>query len=193
MLIQIPYLQRFSVYLGHPTYALVVILFSMILATGLGSLLSERLRFRSRLALAALPLTIAATVIAATLLLQPAIDATIRQTFERRALIVLAFTAPLSLLLGCCFPVGMRLASRGLASETPWMWAANGACSVLASSLAVALSMWAGIDTSLYAAAGCYATLAIPALILSALGDRGGRLPVLGLPTPPTTPGVCDG
>jgi hypothetical protein len=70
----------------------------------------------------------------------------------------------------------MRLSSRDLESETPWMWAANGACSVLASSLAVALSMWAGIDTSLYVAAGCYATLAIPALILHGIGERGRAL-----------------
>ena len=40
MLIQIPLMQRFSVYLGHPTYAVAVILFSMILATGVGSYLS---------------------------------------------------------------------------------------------------------------------------------------------------------
>ena len=44
MLVQIPLIQRFSVYLGHPTYAVAVILFSMILATGVGSLLSDRLR-----------------------------------------------------------------------------------------------------------------------------------------------------
>ena len=43
MLVQIPYMQRFSVYLGHPTYAVVVILFSMILFAGAGSMLTELL------------------------------------------------------------------------------------------------------------------------------------------------------
>ena len=41
MMIQIPYMQRFSVYLGHPTYAIAVILFSMILFTGIGSSISD--------------------------------------------------------------------------------------------------------------------------------------------------------
>ena len=40
MLAQVAFLQRFSVLLGHPTYALVVVLFSMILFAGLGSFAS---------------------------------------------------------------------------------------------------------------------------------------------------------
>ena len=41
MLAQVAFLQRFSVLLGHPTYALVVVLFSMILFAGLGSFASD--------------------------------------------------------------------------------------------------------------------------------------------------------
>ncbi len=60
MLVQVAFMQRFSVYLGHPTYSVVVILFSMILATGLGSYLSDRLPVeRSRRVLIAFPLAIA--------------------------------------------------------------------------------------------------------------------------------------
>ena len=40
MLIQIGLLQRFSVYIGHPTYTLAIVLFSMLLFTGAGSFLS---------------------------------------------------------------------------------------------------------------------------------------------------------
>jgi hypothetical protein len=42
MCAQVAFLQRFSVLLGHPTYALVVVLFSMILFAGLGSFVSDR-------------------------------------------------------------------------------------------------------------------------------------------------------
>ena len=37
MLVQMAVLQRFSIYLGHPTYTLSITLFSMILFAGLGS------------------------------------------------------------------------------------------------------------------------------------------------------------
>ena len=41
MLAEIALLERFSVYLGHPIYSLGVCLFSLILASGLGSLASD--------------------------------------------------------------------------------------------------------------------------------------------------------
>src|SRR5262245_66381638 len=44
MMVEIALLQRMSVFLGHPTYALSVVLFSLILWTGLGSMASERVR-----------------------------------------------------------------------------------------------------------------------------------------------------
>jgi hypothetical protein len=46
------------------------------------------------------------------------------------------------------------------------MWGVNGACGVLASISAVAISMWAGIHVSLILAAACYAALALPAVVL---------------------------
>jgi hypothetical protein len=165
MLIQIPYLQRFSVYLGHPTYALVVILFAMILSAGLGSLLSERLSIDRRSTLVALPALIAVVLFVVTRTLQPAIDATIHHGLFARALVVVAFTTPASLLLGCCFPVGMRLAGRLDGNMTPWLWGVNGAAGVLASSVAVAISMWSGIHTSLHLAILCYAAL-IPLVLV---------------------------
>src|SRR5207253_3365134 len=44
MMVEIALLQRMSVFLGHPVYALSVVLFSLILWTGFGSMASERVR-----------------------------------------------------------------------------------------------------------------------------------------------------
>jgi hypothetical protein len=63
MLIQIALLQRFSIYLGHPTYTLSIILFSMLLFTGLGSLASDRLDLRTNGLFRFVPLLIAITVV----------------------------------------------------------------------------------------------------------------------------------
>ena len=65
MLVQIPLVQRFSVYLGHPTYAVSVVLFSMILAAGAGSLCSDLVPIERRAGwLVAIPLAIAALLVA---------------------------------------------------------------------------------------------------------------------------------
>jgi hypothetical protein len=173
MMIQIPYMQRFSVYLGHPTYAIAVILFSMILFTGIGSWISDHAPVETRPSLIyGIALVIAAAILVITLSTQSIIDRTIQLPTLARCMIVVAMIGPLSVLLGFCFPIGMRLVGRVSESAMPWMWGVSGAMGVLSSILAVALSMWVGIHMSLYLAVACYAGLVIPARILWASGQE---------------------
>jgi hypothetical protein len=161
MFVQIPFLQRFSVLLGHPTYTFSIVLASMIFFTGAGSFVSDRLRLDGRLPML-LPVAIAAALVVIQWGIGPAIAASAGESLPGRTLTVLAFTAPLSLLLGGAFPIGMRLVGRLAPSATAWMWGVNGACGVMASTLAVAVSMWVGIDANLMLAAALYAALVAP-------------------------------
>ncbi len=173
MLVQVPLMQRFSVYLGHPTYAVVVILFSMILSAGIGSFVSDRVPAeRSTLAVLLFPLAIAAVLFGVTRAIQPVIDRTIESGFALRTLLVIALVAPASLLLGFCFPIGMRLVRRISVEATAWMWGVNGACGVLGAVIAVGISMWGGIQLNLLVATGLYALLVVVTPILRAMGAR---------------------
>lgn len=167
MLIQIGLIQRFSVYLGYPTYAVSVVLFSMILATGLGSLLSERAPVeQSRAWVIGLPLLTAVMLAVLTRVLQPILIGTIGSELTTRCLISILVIAPVALPLGMFFPSGMRLVRRLSDDAMPWMWGVNGAAGVLASVSAVAVSMWLGIHANLLLALGCYALLMLPMLAL---------------------------
>jgi hypothetical protein len=168
MFVQIPFLQRFSVYLGHPTYTFSIILFLMILAAGLGSLASERIDVRRSRRLAFLPLGIALLVIVEMLLLQPSMDLTLGWALAGRTLVVAGFVVPLAFALGCCFPIGLRLTGEHSDRVTAWMWGVNGASGVMASIVAVMVSMWLGIHANLLIAAALYATLALPLRRLAA-------------------------
>jgi hypothetical protein len=168
LLVQIPFLQRFSVYLGHPTYTFSIILFLMILSAGLGSVASERIDVDRSRRLSWLPLGIGAAVLAETLLLQTAIQLTVGWGLPGRTLVVAAFVAPLAFAMGFCFPIGLRLLRNHSDSVTAWMWGVNGACGVMASILAVMISMWAGIHMNLLIAAGLYALLVLPMRRLAA-------------------------
>lgn len=176
MLVQVALVQRFAVYLGHPSYTLAVVLFTMILAAGLGSLASERLPVPSRRALA-LPPAVALVILGAWAALEPLMAATLRRGLASRALVVVAVTAAVSVLLGFCFPVGVRLLGRLSPRSVAWMWGVNGACSVLASILALAASMWIGIDANLWAAAALYALLLVPMRGLAAEAGPAGAQP----------------
>ena len=167
MMVQIPLMQRFSVYLGHPVYAVAVLLFSMILAAGAGSFLSDRIEVRrgSRWTLL-IPAVIVSLLALIYVIAGPLITATISQGLFVRCLIVVVLVSLPALPMGMCFPLGLRLFREYSSQCLPWMWGMNGATGVLASVFAVAISMWSGINTSLLVAIASYALLAIPARIL---------------------------
>lgn len=167
MSIQIPFLQRFSVFVGHPIYTFSVILFTMILFAGIGSLLSDRIALEGRRWHLGVPLSIAGLIGLLLLALPPLLDAGAGLGLMGRCAIVVAVVAPLSTLLGFCFPIGMRLVARISTDATAWMWGVNGAFGVLASILAVVVSMAWGIHANLLVAAGLYLLLAIPARLLA--------------------------
>ncbi|MDZ4774142.1 MAG: hypothetical protein SGI72_13515 [Planctomycetota bacterium] len=143
-------LQRFVLYLGHPSYATTVILASLLLGMGIGSTISPRFgldRLRRYGFVAAIVL------VAMVAITRPLFDATLSWPIEVRIGLSLAMLAPLGGLLGLFFPLGML---RFGDAEKPWFWAINGAFGVVASVLSLALSMQFGFTTVGYASAVMY-------------------------------------
>lgn len=166
MFAQIALIQRLSVFLGHPTYALGVLLFTMILSSGCGSLLSERLPVTRRAWLLLCPLVAGASLWALDLGLSAVLGRMITSGQGARIAVAVALIAPLGLVLGFFFPTGMRLARDAGSAETPWFWALNGVFGVLCSAAAVLVSLYFGISTNLRIAGICYVSVAVFALAL---------------------------
>ncbi len=156
LLVEMPLLQRFILYLGQPAYAFTLVLFSLLFFSGLGSRMSARLRLQHALSLlvgmlALLPLWLP-RLFALSLGLPLAL---------RLGLAVLVL-APCGFLMGIPFPAGIRhmtprLGRQASPLEIAWVWAVNGAASVLASILAAWLALSFGFAQTLYAGAACYA------------------------------------
>ncbi len=149
-------IQRFVLFLGFPTYALSVVLFALLVFTGVGSLLSERLVDRRRgliVALAAATLI----VVAAAFALQPLLRALIDLPFGVRVLLTVVLLAPAGVLLGMAMPVGLRRLAGLYPSGVPWAWGINGVTSVLGSVLAIFVAINWGFTVATLLAAACYA------------------------------------
>jgi hypothetical protein len=159
MMVEIGLLQRMSVFLGHPIYSLSVLLFSLILATGLGSLLSEKIRLDTRTKFASWAVLVAAYIMALPLWFEDVLLAFGHADLYGRAALCVATIAPAGLLMGFGFPTGMRLISAIDRRPTPWFWGINGVAGVLASIVAVASSIAFGISTTLTVGASCYLLL----------------------------------
>lgn len=160
MFVEIGLIQRLSTFLGHPVYGLAIGLFGIILATGIGSLVSEYVRLDSPA-----KIMLWAGLLAAYLIALPLWFPNLVAEFEGRSLVVRALMAlsailPSGILMGFAFPAGMRLVNAIDRQPTPWFWAVNGASGVLAASATVMISMAFSINTSLWLGGACYILIA---------------------------------
>jgi spermidine synthase len=156
MMVEIGLLQRMTVFLGHPIYSLSVLLFSLILTTGLGSFLSEKLALDSRAKIATWVILTGGYLMFLPFVLRELFTAFNDATVTVRAVICVLSIMPAGLLLGFGFPTGMRLISAIDSRPTPWLWGINGATGVLAAISAIAVSLALGITATLILGALCY-------------------------------------
>ncbi len=169
--VEIVLIQRFVLFLGHPTYALTVVVFLMLLSSGVGSVvsrawLSRVLRVRWILG------GIIAAVVLHIFILPLVLVSLVGLHILLKLLLSTALLVPLGFLMGMPFPTGLR-ALAGSWDSVPrddglggvawpaentleWAWAMNAAASVLGSVLAMVLAVHFGLNVALACAAGAY-------------------------------------
>jgi len=162
ILVEIALIQRFVLFLGHPTYALTVVVFLMLLSSGAGSAASGRLLARTtqvRPVLAAIVVGVGTYILA----LPRVLGTLVGLPFPAKLLISGLLLAPLGFGMGMPFPTGLRqiaVAERGptaqAGSTIEWAWAMNAASSVLGSVLAMVVAIQFGLSAALAGGAAAY-------------------------------------
>jgi hypothetical protein len=161
MLIEVALLQRFVLLLGHPVYSLTVTLFSLLVGTGLGSMLSRRAsdaRLRRTAALACVAIAAIALVWGSALPF--VVRAAVGWPLAARIVLAAALMVPAGLVMGVPLPTGVRLVAARQPELVPWAWGINGALSVLGATLAVFVAMNWGFLVTLACGAAIYACAA---------------------------------
>jgi hypothetical protein len=157
-LVEIAFIQRFVLFLGHPTYALTVVVFLLLLSSGVGSLASRK--WLKDTARAWLPLLlIAADLLLYVFALPPVLNGLVGMPFVVKLGISAVLLVPLGLAMGMPFPTGLRaLASSGSddGNSIEWAWAMNAASSVLGSVLAMVIAIQFGLNVTLACGAAAY-------------------------------------
>ena len=162
MFAEIAMIQKLSVFLGHPVYALGILLFTVIASTGIGSFLSDRIPLTRTPFNIIFPVLTALAIVAQKFVLSIMVSNMIAEPITTKALACVAAIFPLGILLGFFFPTGMKFFKPLVADDTPWFWALNGIFGVLSSALAVFISIYFGISFNFFIAAGCYILIALP-------------------------------
>jgi hypothetical protein len=158
MFIEMASIQRMTLFLGHPVYGLTVILFTLLLGAGIGSYFSHSKDSgaapNARDAIRLMILLILLGVYGA--ILPPLLVALRDQTNLARIAFAFASLFPLGLFMGMPFPIGFKTVREHFSGLAPWFWATNGATSVCATVISVAISMFYGISFCFWVGVGCY-------------------------------------
>jgi hypothetical protein len=162
ILIEVALIQKFVLFLGHPTYALTVVIFSLLLASGLGSYWSRRRP------LPPYAVAVATAVLAGVLV--PLLTVGVGWPFAVRVALTVLLLAPLGFLMGMPFPTGLARLEESYPQAIRWAWSLNAAASVLGSALAIFCAIYLGLTLTLLLGALFY---------VAAAGLRRGLTPKL--------------
>jgi spermidine synthase len=186
ILVEVAFIQRFVLFLGHPTYALTVVIFLLLLSSGAGSLASRH--WLPNTARAWIPLTcLIAGIGVYTWVFSGLLIDRVGLPFMAKFAVSSFVLVPLGFVMGMPFPTGLRALAKTLPAELPaaqlgkpanpegdaaecveWAWAMNAGASVLGSVLAVVIAIHFGLNVTLACGGGAYlAALALfPTLAL---------------------------
>jgi predicted membrane-bound spermidine synthase len=156
ILIELAILQKLILLIGNPTMTFAILLFTLLLSSGSGSLVSSKIVRNSTRNLVFVISGIAAFGTLYAALLPSIIYSTISEPFEVKAMVSVAVLAPIGFLMGMPLPTGMRLLKEYRPAYIPWMWAVNGAFSVLGAVLSIMLGIMYGSSEAMMLGVSIY-------------------------------------
>ncbi len=183
IVIEIGMMQRFSLFLGHPMYALIVILFTVLVASGIGSLAIRSTPEAESLTKIKRHIFLLCVLIAAYHIALPTIfHAFAAAPLFLRILLTVVLLTPMGFWMGSLLPLGIQGAPSAFQSLIPWAWGINGAASVLGSILAMLLALHIGFSYAIF--------VGIVVYLFGLLMLRGTEVPPAmkeAVPSPQTT------
>jgi hypothetical protein len=158
MAAEIALIQQLTLLLGHPVYAVAMVLAAILICSGLGSAWSDRFApSRAQIlgaTLASVLALLAAVLLDLVHLLQPA-------SILMRCAVAAVLLAPIATVMGTMFPLGLRAIAGDESVRIAWAWAANGFASVVAAPLAALIAVESGSRVLLLVAATAYVAAAL--------------------------------
>ena len=159
MLIEVSLIQRFTLFLGFPTYSLTVTLCALLVSTGIGSLWAQRRAGELAVTVRVLSVVLAVLLTFHAFALPPVLIHAIGWPLPARVALAAAALLPLGTGLGMFMPIGLRAVARTTTHPeefVAWSWAVNCFCSVVSSVLATILAMTIGFTAVLLTALAIY-------------------------------------
>ena len=162
LFIELAFIQKFTLILSQPLYAVAVTLCAFLIFSGLGSLYAQKKIYTTSPGNIQTLLNRSVTLICAITLIYifafPHITDTIMAMSEpARITAAILLAAPLSFAMGMPFPLGLTATRNNDPQLMPWAWGINGCASVLSAILAILLAIEIGFSGVMLTAVFFYA------------------------------------
>lgn len=148
MLVEIVLMQKYQLYLGSPIYSMIIVLTSIFIFSGAGSLLSGKLSDSfKKMFILAIPLLL--------IIYSPMLKIIFKQTmsfnFSLKTIFSLLSLAPLFICMGVPFPFGLNKIKNNISPKFAALaYGINGAFSTIGVTLSLLLSVYYGFSITFY-------------------------------------------
>jgi len=149
ILIEVALIQKFVLFLGRPTYALAVVIFSMLLSSGAGSASTRRLLGKSEGRLIKTLGCVAILAAIEALLVSPLLTALVWLPLALKCILTVFMITPLGFVMGMPFPAALQRLEEWHAPSVRWAWSLNAASSVMGSVAALVGAIYLGLIQTL--------------------------------------------
>jgi hypothetical protein len=163
IMVEVGLIAHFVMALGNPTVSASILITGMLVFSGLGALISERILPIMRVFMPALFVAIAAILVGYALYLNLALDAIGALPYYSRLLFCFGFIAPPAFLMG--FPMSTAMTTLGRLGKDHmfiWAWGVNGCFSVIGAAAAPVIATNYGLGAVIEIAGLAY-FIALPA------------------------------
>jgi hypothetical protein len=153
MFVEISLIQKMILPLEHPPYAMSTVILGILIGSGVGSFLSERIPWMKH------PRTIlvlSGIIVLSSLILPEIVRSVITLALPIKSILVVIITSLIGVLMGIPFPLGLSFLETFDQRLIPWAWAVNGCFSVLAPVAAIMIAVSSGFSTVLLLGALMY-------------------------------------
>ena len=155
MLIEIILIQLFTLYFGNVIYATALVICLMLVSSGFGSLVSQKITPKPDRIFLIVSIIIISFVIYA-LFLSGWLRTTIGFSLTAKIILSFLWIAPPAFFMGIPFPLGLKMLSSLNEQQIPWAWGINGVFSVVSAVLATIISVELGFVWVIVLAIGAY-------------------------------------
>ncbi|HSW54806.1 MAG TPA: hypothetical protein VLH59_06935 [Ignavibacteriaceae bacterium] len=155
MLIEIILIQRFTLYFGNVIYAAALVVCLMLVSSGFGSLVSQKITPKPYKIILIVSIIIISFILYA-LFLSGWLRTTIGFSLTAKIILSFIWIAPPAFFMGMPFPLGLKKLSFSNESQIPWAWGINGVFSVVSAVLATIIAVELGFVWVMVFAIGAY-------------------------------------